>query len=112
MSAGYDIREEGEYLIVQLCGEVDLSCSPEARKMILRCLNDARHTLVDLSAVTYIDSSGIASLVEGYQTARTNDLRFGLVGVSAAALSVLQLARLDKVFPIHASVAARLEEDG
>jgi anti-sigma B factor antagonist len=61
--------------------------------------------MIDLSAVTYIDSSGVASLVEGYQTAKKQNLKFGLVGVSKAVLSVLQLARLDKVFPIHSSMA-------
>jgi anti-sigma B factor antagonist len=108
----YRTKEEGGYAVLELEGEVDLSCSPEARKQILQVLNDGRHLLVDLSAVSYIDSSGVASLVEGYQTAKKRDLRFGLVGVSNAAMNVLQLARLDKVFPIHASVAERLQADG
>src|SRR5690554_4599211 len=108
----YRTKEEGGYAVLELEGEVDLSCSPEARKQILQVLNDGRNLLVDLSAVSYIDSSGVASLVEGYQTAKKRDLRFGLVGVSNAAMNVLQLARLDKVFPIHASVAERLRADG
>ena len=99
------IREEGGYTVIQLSGEVDLSCSPEARKSILACLKTNKNLLIDLSGVTYIDSSGVASLVEGYQTAKKQDLKFGLVGVSKAVLNVLQLARLDKVFPIHASAA-------
>ena len=108
----YIVREENGYSVVELTGDVDLSCSPEARKTILECLNSLNHTLVDLSGVTYIDSSGVASLVEGYQTAKKKDLKFGLIGVSDAALSVLQLARLDKVFPIHTSLQERLDEDG
>ncbi len=108
----YKVREEGGYAVVELTGDVDLSCSPDARQTILGCLDKARHVLVDLSGVTYIDSSGVASLVEGYQTAKKNSLRFGLVGVSDAALGVLQLARLDKVFPIHADVQERLNSDG
>jgi len=108
----YKVRDEGGYAVVELTGEVDLSCSPEARSTILKCLNSKRNVLVDLSAVTYIDSSGVASLVEGYQTAKKGDLRFGLIGVSEAAMSVLQLARLDKVFPIHASLEERLSQDG
>ena len=67
--------------------------------------------LVDLSQVEYIDSSGVASLVEGYQTAKKQSLKFGLVGVSDAAMSVLKLARLDKVFPIYDSVAEYEKED-
>ncbi len=107
----YVTRDEGDYSVVELTGDVDLSCSPDARASILNCLNSDRHVLVDLSAVTYIDSSGIASLVEGYQTAKKKSLKFGLVGVSEAAMSVLQLARLDKVFPINATVEERLGED-
>jgi anti-sigma B factor antagonist len=105
-------RTEGGYIILELNGEVDLSCSPEARKEILNVLKGGHHLLVDLSTVTYIDSSGVASLVEGYQIAKKKKLKFGLVGVSQPVLSVLVLARLDKVFPIHASVAERIRADG
>ena len=89
-----------------------MSFSPKARKAILASLNYGHNTLVDLSGVTYIDSSGVASLVEGFQTAKKSDLKFGLVGVSSAAMSVLELARLDKVFPIHADLSARSQADG
>ncbi|MCP5145606.1 MAG: STAS domain-containing protein [Gammaproteobacteria bacterium] len=107
----YRVSKSGDYTIVELAGDVDLSCSPDARKAILRCLERSEHTLVDMSGVTYIDSSGVASLVEGYQTAKKKSLRFGLLGVSEAAMSVLQLARLDKVFPIHATLQQRLDAD-
>ncbi len=98
-------RQEGKFMIVTLAGEVDLHYSPEARKQILAQLNDKNHVLVDLSGVEYIDSSGIASLVEGFQLARSKQLEFGLVGVSEAARQVLELARLDKVFQIKATIA-------
>lgn len=108
----YTVAQESGYDIVRLSGDIDLSCSPQARKIILASLSHGHHTLVDLSAVSYIDSSGVASLVEGFQSARKQALRFGLIGVSEAAMSVLELARLDKVFPIHADLAARLKADG
>lgn len=103
----YKTWETDGFSVLELSGDVDLSCSPDARKQVLQCLDGGLHLLVDLSGVTYIDSSGIASLVEGFQTAKKKGVKFGLVGVSPAALSVLQLARLDKVFPIFASI-----EDG
>lgn len=99
------LRTEGGFTVVALSGEVDLHYSPEARKQILAQLNSSHDVLVDLSGVSYIDSSGIASLVEGFQLARSKKLQFGLVGVSAAAHQVLQLARLDKVFPIKDNVS-------
>lgn len=107
-----EVRDQEPYTVIALAGDVDLHYSPQARKQILSCLGEGRPVLVDLSRVTYIDSSGVASLVEGYQLARSSELEFGLVGVSEAAMRVLQLARLDQVFPIHASVSERLGGGG
>lgn len=98
-------RLENGFTVIALCGEVDLHFSPKAREIILKHLHDKNHVLVDLSEVTYIDSSGVASLVEGFQHARTHDLKFALLGVSKAAMQILQLSRLDKVFPIILSAA-------
>ncbi len=104
-------RKEGVYTIIILSGEVDLHFSPRAREQILKCLGDKDNVLVDLSCVEYIDSSGIASLVEGYQVAKNNGLKFGLINVSDPAMQVIQLSRLDTVFPIHKSLKDRMEQD-
>ena len=108
----FPVEDKHGVSVITLKGEVDLKNSPDARKVILNSLKRRKHVLVDMSCVAYIDSSGVASLVEGYQTAKKKSLKFGLVGVSSAAMNVLQLARLDKVFPIHASLEARLQEEG
>jgi anti-sigma B factor antagonist len=102
-----EIVEQDGFLVVVLEGDVDLASSPEARKAVLSSL-ERGSVMVDLSAVDYIDSSGVASLVEGYQISKDKGVRFGLVGVSESALMVLQLAHLDKVFPIFPSVKAAL----
>ncbi len=107
----FTIEEKSGYAVVYLNGDVDLSRSPDARKAILGCLQKKANLMVDLSAVDYIDSSGIASLVEGYQVSRKQKLDFALIGVSDSAMRVLQLARLDQVFPIYASFEARLNSD-
>lgn len=90
--------------VVRVRGEVDLSWSQRLRKAILDALASARPVAVDLSAVTYIDSSGIAALVEGFQNARGKGQRFSLVAVSKPVHAVLELARLDRVFPIFPSL--------
>lgn len=109
MSMGYPVEDRQGFAVVLLSGEVDLSKSPDARKVILNSLKKKKHVMVDLSAVDYIDSSGVASLVEGFQYARSNSLEFGLVGVSESAMNVLRLARLDKVFQIYASLDDRIK---
>ncbi len=100
------IREDGGYHIVAVAGEVDLSWSAELRKAILQGLDARKPVLVELSGVSYIDSSGIASFVEGYQRARKSRLQFMLVAASPAVLAVLKLARLDRVLPLVPDLAA------
>jgi anti-sigma B factor antagonist len=101
-----ETREEQGYRIVKVAGEVDLSWSSEIRAAILAGLDDKHPVLVDLASVAYIDSSGIASFVEGYQRARQLHLQFGLLAVSLPVLAVLRLARLETVFPLHADITA------
>jgi anti-sigma B factor antagonist len=99
-------RLECGFHIVTVGGEVDLSWSAELRRAILDAVGAAPAVLVELTAVSYIDSSGIAALVEGYQTARAGARQFGLLGISPPVRAVLELARLDQVFPIHDTLEA------
>lgn len=108
----HEVREEQGKFVVALRGEVDLGNSPTARKVLLDCVAQGRAVVVDLSGVEYIDSSGIASLVEAFQSARRKGSAFGLAALSEPARRVLELARLDKVFPVHESVEAGLAHGG
>ncbi len=96
----YETIKKDEHSIILLTGDVDMSTSSDARKQILDAIARNENVMVDLSKVTYIDSSGVASLVEGFQTAKAGNHHFSLIGVSEAAMMVFKLARLDKVFPI------------
>ena len=99
------VREEQGSLIVSFDGEFDLEHAPEARRVLLDSIARSERVLVDLAEVRYIDSSGVASLVEAFQVARSSGISFALACVSAPALRVLELARLDRVFTIHDNVA-------
>jgi len=101
------VKLECDYAVVSLEGDFDLHSSVEARRLILGCLQNSKPTLVDLNQVGYIDSTGVASLVEGFHIARQRKLDFGLVVGNNNVLEVLKLARLDKVFSIYPSVQAR-----
>jgi anti-sigma B factor antagonist len=104
----HSVREEGGAVIAAFSGEVDLEHSPKAREVLLSCVNRGSKVLVDLSAVSYIDSSGVASLVEAFQRAKKSGVVFALVSVNAPARRVLELARLDKVFTIHETLSEGL----
>jgi anti-sigma B factor antagonist len=102
----YRIEKNDDCTIVHLVGEIDLKRSPEVREAILNTLQQRDNLLIDLTEVSYIDSSGVANLVEGFQLSRQKRLDFALVGVSDSAMSVLRLSRLDQVFPIFATQQA------
>lgn len=100
-------EQRDDLTLVRLAGEVDLSWSGQVREAILEAL-EQRSVGVDLAAVSYIDSSGIAALVEGLQTARDSERRFLLIAASPAVLAVLQLARLDRVFTLLPDIDSAL----
>ena len=102
------IKKQGASIVV-LKGDVDLESSPAAREVLLKSVEGAGKVLVDLSRVTYIDSSGVASLVEALQAAKRNGGRFALVAASDPTRRVLELARLDKVFTMYTTVDEGLQ---
>ena len=97
------IRRVDNGTIVDVSGDIDLASSPEVRKALLHEVRDNRkpRVVMNLSAVRYIDSSGVASLVEGLKASRDIGSRFILVGLTGPAREVLQLSRLVKVFEIY-----------
>ena len=96
-----NVINKNKYFLIQVSGEVDMATSPSLRKAVLDCLKKQKGVLVELASVSYIDSSGLASLIEGYQKARTQQLPFGLVKIPEVVQNVLELARLDRVFPLY-----------
>lgn len=98
-------REKDGAMILDVSGDIDLYNSPEIRKALLEALQNksAKRVVVNLKDVRYIDSSGVASLVEGLKKARERSQRFILFGLSNAAREVLELSRLIKVFEVYAT---------
>jgi len=107
-------QTKNQITLIVLSGAVDLYSSPQARKTVLSAIEDGQPKLVmiDLQAVSYIDSSGVATLVEGLQMAKEKKCRFCLVGLSDAAREVFELARLHKVFEIFSSEEQALAKYG
>ena len=99
-------------IVVAVEGEVDMSTSPEVRKILLPVFKNAEQVIVDLSGVPYMDSSGIATLVEGLQQARKGNVRFTLAGTRAPVEAVFELAYLKSVFEMVPGVDEALEGEG
>jgi anti-anti-sigma factor len=95
--------------VLPLEGEIDLHVSPhiatQLREMVAK---KPKHIVVDLSRVTYIDSSGLAVLIEAMQNLEKNGGKFAIGGIQDMVRSIFETARLDQVFRIYPDVDAAL----
>lgn len=95
--------------VLELEGEIDLHVSPqvaaELRTMILR---KSKVVVVDLAKVTYLDSSGLAVLIEAMQDIQTYGGKFGLADVNESVQYLFEQAKLDQLFHIFPDVETAL----
>lgn len=62
---------------------------------------NVKHVVVNLSGVTFIDSSGLSSLVRGMKHCRQNDGDLVICNAQQAVSIIFELTRLDKAFAIY-----------
>lgn len=96
--------------ILALEGEVDLHRSPEVKQTLEPLIaKKVQRILVDFSAVTYIDSSGLAAMIETLQRIQSYGGKFAMFGLRESVRAVFEIARLDQIFrlfPDEASAVA------
>jgi len=95
--------------VLPLEGEIDLHVSPSiATSMKAKIAEKPPQFVVDLSRVSYIDSSGLAVLIEGMQNVNSYGGKFSLAGLQESVRPIFEIARLDQVFRIFPDVDAAL----
>lgn len=101
MALDLEIVVDDKHYVIKVSGEVDLYSSPTLREAILKAVPKLSGALgVDLSDVPYMDSSGVATLVEALKATGKKGATFALLKPSQSVMKVLQLSRLDSVFDI------------
>jgi anti-sigma B factor antagonist len=88
-------------MIVDVSGNIDFGNSRDLRKTLLDSLKNTDRLAINLIEVKYIDSSGLASLLEVLKAARDTHKKLILFGLTSAVREVLQLTRLNGIFEIH-----------
>ena len=100
-----EVKVTPDGAIIVPVGEIDLGRAPAFREHITRVQRDRPiRLIVDLSQVPYMDSSGVATLVEAMQTARRSGSRLVLANLQDRVRSIFEIARLETVFVIVKSV--------
>lgn len=96
--------------IVYVAGDVDLHRSTELQTGLMQVLKKKPSLIiVELSAVPYMDSSGVASLVKLLSRTRKGQVELKLVAPSPKVQSILEITRLDSVFTVCDTLAEALE---
>lgn len=98
-------RAQGQAMVVTPVGDVDLTASPLLRQELKKVQGSRPgRIIVDLAQVGYMDSSGLATLVEAMQQARRTGARIVLCALTSRVRSIIEIARLDSVFVIAGTV--------
>lgn len=102
-------RQEGDIIVFELSGQLDALTAPRARQAFAAYGDsEAKSGVVDLSHVTFIDSSGLAALISGLKSFRARGRDFVLAGVQPSVLQVFTLTMLDRAFRIVPDATAAI----
>jgi anti-anti-sigma factor len=100
---------QGRPNVVPLKGEIDLHVSPTVTAALTEVIDKKPERLVvDLSEVTYIDSAGLAALIQAMQKVEGYGGKFMLSGLQETVRSIFEISRLDQVFQIFPDADAAL----
>ena len=107
MDLSLETRNEGDWTVVSVGGEIDVYTAPKLREALVELVNAGRYQLiVDVEAVDFLDSTGLGVLVGALKRLRAAGGTFGLVCSKEPLLKIFRITALDQVFPIYPSVEA------
>ncbi len=96
-----EIRHDGDTVIAILTGEIDMHRAPQVTSAVEPLLESRpQRVIIDLSEVTYMDSSGVGTLVHLFRQVNANKGKLVLVGPNQRVRSIFEITRLDKFFII------------
>jgi anti-anti-sigma factor len=112
MAETLQVRTEGDVVIAEVSGDVDLANAKAIGSLVAGAVpNEALGLVLDLAAVTYLDSSGVHLIFDLAQRLRDRQQRLVLaLPADSRIRRVLDLVKLDAVVPVEESAAAAVAE--
>src|SRR3954464_11639890 len=106
----FESGQQGGWAILRPVGEVDAYWASRLRDHMTRLLEgNGYHLVVDLSAVQFLDSTGIGVLMGGLKRAQARGGEVRLAAATTFVSRVLEITGLDQVFPAFESVSAAVD---
>ena len=93
-----------QYEIIHLVGEININNSALMKRELLEIISHQKSILLDFTKLKFIDSSGIATLIESFNITAGSGLKLAIVGANGLPLKMLELTQLNKVFTLFDSI--------
>ncbi len=108
MSVKLTTRQVGDVTVIDAAGRITLGEGATIFRDTIRDLatKGGKKLLVNLSDVSYIDSSGIGEMVSGFTTVTNHGGQLKLLGLSKRVKDLLQITKLYTVFEVFDDEAA------
>jgi anti-sigma B factor antagonist len=94
------IRTTETTRIVDISGDVDLRASPTLRKQLFEALKESPKVAINLTAIRYIDSSGIAVMIEALKESQRLKHQLILFGMNGLVHDVFKLTHVIQIFKV------------
>ncbi len=106
----FDVESHGKHKIVTPTKDINPGSAPQAKDFIRNLIDTGdRSLIVDLSNVTFLDSSALGVLVTAMKTARAVGGDVRLCGLSPQLQQILELTRLTRVFDVYPDRTSALD---
>ena len=95
------LQDDGRTRVLQLVGELDISSAPALRERLMGLLAEDGDIIVDLSTLSFMDSSGISVLIVAHKRSLQQGRKLTLRSPGGAVAKVLEVSGTDQVFSIE-----------
>lgn len=108
---GVKTEMKNDLTVCRIEGEIDINTSPDIKKAFEKLIaKKTPKVVINLTKVTYVDSSGLATLVEILKNMRAYGGRMRLTNMSQKIRSLFEITKLEKLFEIIAEEEEALSD--
>jgi len=101
------VDQNSEHTVLAVSGEIDLATSPQLDEAIVEAINqEISHLTIDLTDVTFLDSSGLSVIVKALKRSREKNAIFDVVASNERVLKVFTITGLNTVITIYPDLSA------
>jgi anti-sigma B factor antagonist len=101
-----NVQEQGGISILRVVGDIDVNTSPEVKASFDGLVKAKKEkVVVNLKGVNYVDSSGLATLVEVFKNMRAYDGKLKLTNLSSKVMGLFEITKLNNLFDIFTEEA-------